>query len=50
MIGFLSGLIGSAIYNLMAGWVGGIEIELESGPGSAGTASPAAPGSYYSQA
>ncbi|MFM8912259.1 MAG: hypothetical protein ACKOE6_04970 [Flammeovirgaceae bacterium] len=28
-IGFVAGLIGAAIYNLIAGWVGGIKIELK---------------------
>lgn len=28
IIGFISGAIGAVIYNLAAGWVGGIEIEL----------------------
>lgn len=27
--GFIFGALGSALYNLVAGWVGGIEIELE---------------------
>ena len=27
--GFLYGLIGGALYNLVAGWVGGIELQLE---------------------
>lgn len=29
IIGFVFGLIGAYIYNLVAGWVGGIKIELE---------------------
>lgn len=29
IMGFVAGLLGAYIYNLVAGWVGGIEIELE---------------------
>ncbi len=29
IIGFVTGVIGSLIYNLIAGWVGGVEIEFE---------------------
>ncbi len=29
LCGFIGGLIGALIYNLVAGWVGGIEIEFE---------------------
>ncbi len=29
LIGGLTGLIGAAIYNLIAGWVGGLRIELD---------------------
>lgn len=29
IIGFISGAIGAAIYNVAAGWIGGIEIKLE---------------------
>lgn len=29
IMGFLIGLIGAAIYNLIAGWLGGIEVEVE---------------------
>ncbi|MEX2180440.1 MAG: hypothetical protein WD771_00210 [Gemmatimonadaceae bacterium] len=29
IIGFITTLIGAACYNLVAGWVGGIELELE---------------------
>ena len=29
VIGFISGAIGAALYNLAAGWIGGIQIELE---------------------
>ncbi len=29
IIGFIAGIIGAAIYNLVAKWVGGIEIELK---------------------
>jgi hypothetical protein len=28
LIGFLGGLIGAAIYNAVAGWTGGIQVEL----------------------
>lgn len=31
VIGGLTGLIGAALYNLVAGWVGGIKFELEPG-------------------
>jgi hypothetical protein len=27
--GFISGVIGAWIYNLVAGWIGGIEVEIE---------------------
>lgn len=27
--GFLYGLIGGALYNLVAGWIGGVEVQLE---------------------
>jgi hypothetical protein len=29
VMGFLGGVIGGAIYNLIAGWIGGIEVEVE---------------------
>lgn len=29
VIGFVAGAIGAAVYNLVAGFVGGIEIEVE---------------------
>lgn len=29
LMGFLLGVIGAAIYNLIAGWLGGIEVEVE---------------------
>lgn len=29
-IGFVGGIIGSLFYNLVAGWIGGIEIDYES--------------------
>lgn len=45
-MGFLSGVIGSAIYNLVSGFVGGIELELQSGEESA--AAPPAGGAYGS--
>ena len=28
-IGFIAGIIGAALYNLIASWVGGIELDLE---------------------
>jgi hypothetical protein len=28
-MGFIFGVIGAAIYNLIAGWIGGIEVEVE---------------------
>ena len=32
LMGFVMGAIGALIYNLIAGWVGGIEMELEIAP------------------
>src|SRR5262249_35967573 len=29
VMGFIVGVIGAAIYNLLAGWIGGIEVEVE---------------------
>ncbi|HEU4888748.1 MAG TPA: DUF3566 domain-containing protein [Thermoanaerobaculia bacterium] len=29
VLGFISSLIGAAIYNLVAGWVGGVELEVQ---------------------
>jgi hypothetical protein len=29
MVGFISGIIGAVIYNVVAKWVGGIEVEVE---------------------
>lgn len=29
VIGFVGSLIGAAVYNAVAGWVGGLEVELE---------------------
>jgi Transmembrane domain of unknown function (DUF3566) len=29
VMGFIVGVIGAAIYNLVAGWIGGIEVEVE---------------------
>jgi hypothetical protein len=29
VLGFLQGVIGAAIYNLLARWIGGIEVEVE---------------------
>ena len=29
VMGFVGGVIGAAIYNLFAGWIGGIEVEVE---------------------
>ena len=31
VLGLVGGAIGAALYNLVAGWVGGIEVELEPG-------------------
>lgn len=31
--GFIGGLISAAIYNLVAGWIGGVEITLDTTPG-----------------
>jgi hypothetical protein len=30
IMGFISGLIGAALYNLFAGWIGGLTIEVDS--------------------
>lgn len=35
ILGFVGGIISSAIYNLVAGMTGGIEVELAPGPGGA---------------
>ena len=35
-IGFLMTLLMAALYNVMAGWVGGVEIQLEPGTGEPG--------------
>jgi hypothetical protein len=32
VLGFISGLIGALLYNLLAKWVGGFELELEARP------------------
>jgi hypothetical protein len=32
VLGFIFTAIGCALYNLVAGWVGGIEVELDSSP------------------
>lgn len=32
LIGLVSGAIAAALYNLVAGWIGGLELELEAGP------------------
>lgn len=29
IMGFLVGVVGAFVYNLVAGWVGGIEVEVE---------------------
>jgi hypothetical protein len=29
LFGILTGAVGAAIYNLVAGWIGGLEVELE---------------------
>ncbi len=29
VMGFVFGIIGSALYNLVAGWIGGIEVDVE---------------------
>ena len=31
VIGVIGGAIGAALYNLVAGWIGGIEVEMERG-------------------
>jgi hypothetical protein len=33
VMGFIATAIGCAIYNVVAGWVGGIEVELDGAPG-----------------
>ena len=43
VIGFVAGAIGGVVYNIAAGFVGGIELELESMDG-AGYSAPPAPG------
>ncbi|HLH09935.1 MAG TPA: hypothetical protein VKW78_22035 [Terriglobales bacterium] len=32
LIGFITGAVGALLYNLMARWVGGIEMEVEASP------------------
>lgn len=32
LIGFIFTAVGAALYNLVAGWVGGVEVDLEPGP------------------
>lgn len=32
VLGFVCGLIGSFLYNLVAGWIGGIEMHFDDGP------------------
>jgi hypothetical protein len=34
VMGFVFGVIGAAIYNLIARWIGGIEVEVEDVPGT----------------
>ena len=29
VMGFIGGIIGAAVYNLVASWIGGIELEVE---------------------
>jgi hypothetical protein len=36
-LGFVMSLIMAGLYNLMAGWLGGIELELVQNPGGAGS-------------
>ena len=43
VIGFIGGLIGGFLYNLVAGWTGGIEITLSQAPVSYGTVTTTAP-------
>ena len=43
VIGFIGGIIGGVLYNLVAGWTGGIEITLSQAPVSYGTAATTAP-------
>jgi hypothetical protein len=38
VIGFIAGLIGAFVYNIVAGWTGGIEMTLSSAPVGAATA------------
>ena len=43
VIGFIAGIIGGFLYNLVAGWTGGIEMTLSQAPVSYGTAATTAP-------
>ena len=42
-IGFVSGALGALIYNLLAGWIGGIELEFEMAAPVVQPYTPAAP-------
>ena len=45
VLGFVAGIVGAFVYNLMAGWIGGIEVEVETityGGLPTGTPPPAA--------
>ena len=43
VIGFIGGIIGGFLYNLVAGWTGGIEITLSQAPVSYGAATTTVP-------
>ena len=43
VIGFIAGIIGGFLYNLVAGWTGGIELTLSQAPVSYGTVTTTAP-------
>ena len=43
VIGFIGGLIGGVLYNLVAGWTGGIEMTLTTAPVPSGAAAAVVP-------
>ncbi len=55
VLGFIVGIVGAFVYNLMAGWIGGIEVEVETItygglPTGAPPAAPPASSTGYSSA